>query len=604
MVSELIFLYSNCVPLLSKTIASSFVLCISFLLFLMAAYHAHGQSNGDTCHGFSAQNGQSLPNMFGVPWHVLGGNETTVNVTCADPQSAFQVGAADPNYIVWKTAYTTTNNGTEWDLANPITLTGGAIDESGNWLRSTAVGTKATDADYLNEVNYIATYQCVYHEEQWKCGCNSANCGEARNWTIQSFSAGQINNPNTGNGQGTGDQNTDNSGTDTGQGNDDSQNDQNQDSQNNSDSSDDTNGDQDDGTNNQDNNQNTGDQTGNGNTSNGGSQTTNDNLPPPGNPNGSCPVPQAAQAVNTSGSTNVIGNGTAASCTGQAVVEAVARGGIITFNCGSEPVTIRMTEPAKIVNNTGPEIVIDGGNLVTLDGGGSTRLLYMNTCDSAQGYTTSQCQNQDHPRLTVQNMTFINASAGDGNDHGGGAIYTRGGVLKVVNSRFFNNRCAPTGPDTSGAAIRATSIFNNGQVYVVNSTFGGRDGLGNSCSNGGGLGSIGTSWTVINSLFSHNSAIGRGGNPAQGGTPGGGIGGAIYNDGRTMTLRLCGTRIENNSAVQHGSAIFFVTNNRQGNMIIDRSTITNNSGGSWYPQYPQISGHAGTNIQVTDSTIE
>ena len=32
-------------------------------------------------------------------------------------------------------------------------------------------------------------------------------------------------------------------------------------------------------------------------------------------------------------------------------------------------------------------------------------------------------------------------------------------------------------------------------------------------------------------LFSHNRAIGEGGNPAEEGTPGGGSGGAIYNDG-------------------------------------------------------------------------
>jgi hypothetical protein len=32
--------------------------------------------------------------------------------------------------------------------------------------------------------------------------------------------------------------------------------------------------------------------------------------------------------------------------------------------------------------------------------------------------------------------------------------------------------------------------------------------------------------------------------------------------------------------------------------------ITENLGGSWYPTYPQISGHADTPIEVIDSTIE
>jgi hypothetical protein len=108
----------------------------------------------------------------------------------------------------------------------------------------------------------------------------------------------------------------------------------------------------------------------------------------------------------------------------------------------------------------------------------------------------------------------------------------------------------------------------------------------------------------MNSLFSHNRAIGRGGNPAQSGTPGGGSGGAIYNDGLRMTLRLCGTRIEQNNVVQHGSAIFFVSNDHTGNVVIERSVITDNTGGSWYPTYPQISNHDDTPITVTSSVIE
>jgi hypothetical protein len=138
----------------------------------------------------------------------------------------------------------------------------------------------------------------------------------------------------------------------------------------------------------------------------------------------------------------------------------------------------------------------------------------------------------------------------------------------------------------------------------VNSTFGGEEGFGNQCSNGGGISSIGVSWTVVNSLFSHNRAIGNGGNPADAGTPGGGSGGAIYNDGNTMTLSLCGTLIQHNEVVTHGAAIFFVSNDHSGDIRIDRSTITQNVGGSWYPTWPQISNHDDTPIDVIDSTIE
>jgi hypothetical protein len=138
----------------------------------------------------------------------------------------------------------------------------------------------------------------------------------------------------------------------------------------------------------------------------------------------------------------------------------------------------------------------------------------------------------------------------------------------------------------------------------VNSTFGGAEGLGNICSNGGALSSIGVSWTIINSLISHNRAIGNGGNPAQAGTPGGGSGGGIYNDGNTMTLTIQGSKLEYNEVVAYGSAIFFVSNDHSGNIVIADSVIANNIGGSWYPKYPQISHHDDTPVEVTNSTIE
>ncbi|MBO6938471.1 MAG: hypothetical protein JJ863_26115 [Deltaproteobacteria bacterium] len=328
--------------------------------------------------------------------------------------------------------------------------------------------------------------------------------------------------------------------------------------------------------------------------------------PPAGNPDGEYPIPAEAAPEDTSSPDRVVGDGTAASCTADAFIDAVAQGGVITFDCGPDPVTITLDRPAKVFNDTAMDgIVIDGGGLVTLSGGGSSRILYMNTCDEDQVWTTAQCQNQDHPHLTVQNLTFIDAdSRGEDEYDGGGAIWVRGGRFKVVNSRFFNNRCHDDGPDVGGAGIRVFSQYEGRPVYVVNSTFGGAEGYGNVCSNGGGISSIGVSWTIINSLFTHNEAIGNGGNPAMSGTPGGGSGGAIYNDGNTMTLRILGSRIQHNEVVQHGSAIFFVSNDHSGNIIIEDSVITDNQGGSWYPTYPQISGHDDTPIEVSGSTIE
>ncbi|MCZ7478639.1 hypothetical protein [Micromonospora sp. WMMC273] len=292
-----------------------------------------------------------------------------------------------------------------------------------------------------------------------------------------------------------------------------------------------------------------------------------------GNPAGRAAVPAEARPVDTSRPTRTVGSGTPASCTSEAVVKAVAAGGLITFDCGPAPVTIAMKATAKVVNSHGPRVVLDGGGTVTLSGGGKRRILYMNTCDEAQGWTTSHCQNQDHPRLTVQNLTFADGDAtGERTEGGGGgAIFVRGGRFAVINSRFVGNRCDRTGPDLGGAALRVLSQFENKPVYVVSSTF-----TGGVCANGGALSSIGVSWTVLNSVFRDNRAVGTGANPARGGTPGGGSGGAIYCDGNEFAVRIAGTVIEDNSANEGGGAIFFVSNNRTGTLKIDSSTLRRN----------------------------
>ena len=287
------------------------------------------------------------------------------------------------------------------------------------------------------------------------------------------------------------------------------------------------------------------------------------------------------------------------------MVAAVAKGGTIVFDCGPDPITIEMDQTARVFNDQNPDVIIDGGGLVTLSGGGERRIIYMNACDPDLVWTTPHCTDQDHPRLTLQNLTFVNADSTDDTEHdGGGAIWVRGGRFKVVNSRFFSNRCAPSGPDVGGAAIRVFDQFQDLPVYVVNSTFGGPGDLANVCSNGGGVSSIGVSWTILNSVFSNNDAIGDGANPARAGTPGGGSGGAIYNDGNEMTLRVEGTLIENNHANEGGGAIFFVSNNRTGTVVIDDSTLTNNpSDGFETSGYPGIF-FLGRSITVTGSTLD
>ena len=322
-----------------------------------------------------------------------------------------------------------------------------------------------------------------------------------------------------------------------------------------------------------------------------------------GNPDGKAAIPPEARAVDTSHPNRVIGNGKRSSCTSKKVVRAIAKGGIIRFDCGRKPITIRMKRTAKVFNDR-PDVVIDGRGKVTLDGRGLRRILYMNTCDPKLVWTTPHCQDQDHPKLTIQNMKFVNGRArGRETMDGGGAIFVRGGRLRVVNSRFFRNRCASKGPDIGGAAIQVFSQHAGLPVYVVNSTFGDSGKRRNACSNGGAISSIGVSWTILNSLFRNNRATGRGANPPKRGTPGGGNGGAIYNDGNEMTLYIEGTKIvRNRSNGEGGSAIFFVSNNGSGNVEIIDSVIRGNTGDG-FSTHPSIF-FLGDDITFTNSVVE
>src|SRR6185436_8886948 len=64
-----------------------------------------------------------------------------------------------------------------------------------------------------------------------------------------------------------------------------------------------------------------------------GAATNPQDGPPAGWSDGHAVVPPEGQPEDVSSPTTVIGTGTPQSCTGDAFVSAVAKGGIITFNC-------------------------------------------------------------------------------------------------------------------------------------------------------------------------------------------------------------------------------------------------------------------------------
>jgi len=298
-------------------------------------------------------------------------------------------------------------------------------------------------------------------------------------------------------------------------------------------------------------------------------------------------VPPAGRAVDTTHPNHVIGNGTPASCTSAAVVRDVAAGGVITFNCGPRPVTIVMTRTAEVIK-TRRLVVLDGGGLITLSGGGRRRILFSDTC--AGTWSTDDCVNQPYPQVVVQNITFADGYSGAhqatctanvprcwyGGVDGGGAIYVEGGQFKAVNSRFIDNRCYAYGPDLGGGAIRALAQYQNRPVYITGDTF-----RGGRCSNGGALSSISVQWDILNSQFIDNRAIGWGANPASGGTPGGGSGGAIYLDGKDDNVLIAGTVMDDNRAREGGGAVFDVVDTGWGALTFDASQLRGNVSGQF-----------------------
>lgn len=321
----------------------------------------------------------------------------------------------------------------------------------------------------------------------------------------------------------------------------------------------------------------------------------------PGNPDGTATIPAGMGLEDVSNPDHVIGTGTAVSCTSAAVLSAITAGGIITFDCGQDPVTITLTQTAKVKNSTA-RVVIDGGGKVTLSGGGANRILYIDTCDTSLGGVSGNClYAPTGPQVTVQNITFADGNATnatyvspgdtDNGSNGGGAIFDLGGHLKVVRSVFVRNVCATNGPDLGGAAIRvlaqhsstpnnldaSAAALSQDPVAIVQSTFGGASGQGGNCSNGGAISGLRTPITVLNSLITYNNAIGCCANPAWSGTPGGGSGGAIYTDGDSYDLTITGTIIQNNTAKAGGSAIFYTSNDQTGHLSLTGSTSKNNT---------------------------
>jgi len=314
------------------------------------------------------------------------------------------------------------------------------------------------------------------------------------------------------------------------------------------------------------------------------------------------------QLYNTSAPTAVVGTGTPASCTEADLRAKVALGGVITFNCGPDPVTIALSQTLR--PHLTRDTIIDGNGKVTLDARQRARHFTIER-QSWQSSTT---------KFVVQRLTIINGKAPSGEyfpplpnpkcaygykEGSGGAIFARDGVVHIIDSVFRDNQAALLGPDVGGGAVY---VLGNKELVISGSRF-----TNNRAANGGAVGMLFANPKIFNSVFENNTAEGVGQNvqlPASEGCPvfghdgqggAGGLGGGIYFDGMNddgFVYTICGSTFKNNRANELSGALFRTPNVAVRNMAIDRSTFDGNTA-----KMGAVSFIMENNLKVRDSTF-
>jgi hypothetical protein len=250
----------------------------------------------------------------------------------------------------------------------------------------------------------------------------------------------------------------------------------------------------------------------------------------------------------------------------------MAGGGLVTFNCGPNPIVISVNTQ---VINSGVTTTVDGGGLITLDGESSRQLFLVQnggtlnlrnvTLNRGQFFSGGAIYNNiggtvDLYRVRIENSVAEGTSSGNG----GGAIYSLG-TLRIDRSHIAGNEAKRLGGallvggtvtvrDTSFTANKATvggaiwqtnpstltlenvsfisnrveqlvllprqggAIYTFGNFSAINTTF-----AFNVADTGGGLyAATGSSNSLVNVTMYANRAD---------------IGGAIFNESSSITLR-------------------------------------------------------------------
>jgi len=339
----------------------------------------------------------------------------------------------------------------------------------------------------------------------------------------------------------------------------------------------------------------------------------------------------------------VVGSGAPASCTEATLDTALAEiypganapGGVLSFNCGPNPHTIVLTGEKILHDGT----VVDGGGLITLSGGNSTRLFFvtqqarveLHHINLVNGYAAGggaiyaePNESGDFTYLSLDDVTL----SGNNSTSFGGAIGAQHTALSVINSHLIQNSSSGGGGAISlnGGllTLNATEVVSNttqqgsgtgGGVDVWNaaidiqtSEFRGNQTL---LSSGGAISLRGSTGTIAGGQIRQNSASGFGGGLYLNTASDIGLnqvaitlntansGGGITNDSSTVVITE--TTLTSNSA-SNGGAMY----NYGGQATLQKTTLTNNQaayGGGIYNTYElaklnltdvTLSGNSGT----------
>jgi len=281
------------------------------------------------------------------------------------------------------------------------------------------------------------------------------------------------------------------------------------------------------------------------------------------NNDGDCSLREAISAANTNAS-----------------VDACPAGDVLTDTITFDVAGI-ITVTSQFMVSAGGPLVIDGGNVITTSGGGTTRVWWVDTGSDFTLQNLSIVNGFDPLHgaglfnhisiVSIINCTLSENIVGSMDPgHGGGLLNE--GTMTIANSTFSSNSVISFG--------YGGGIFNYGNLAIDNSLFSGN----NANDYGGGISNMGT-LTIARSIFSGNNAYSYDG--------GGGIyndgdltitntvfisnhahsdGGGIYNHG---TLTITDSLFSGNIADEYGGGIY-----NWENMTISSSTFSSNNGGS------------------------